>query len=111
MDQNYADVKLKRNNRVISIGTALNGIKVRDKVVEVDPTLLFMRVTCIIEKQAEMEDYLQHRNILGNRIPKRPDMGPATSLEALNDPFDAIQLLEEKLSTKLDNILANQEPK
>ena len=60
VDQNYADVELKRSNRVISIGTAIKGITVRNKVVEVDPTLLFMRVTCVIEKQAEIEVYLQH---------------------------------------------------
>lgn len=49
--QNYAYVKLKRNDRVISIGTANNSVTVRDKVVEVDPTLLFMHVTCVIKKK------------------------------------------------------------
>lgn len=58
--QNYSDVKLKRNDRIISIGAATNTATVRGQDVEVDPTLLFMRVTCVIQKPSDMEDYLKH---------------------------------------------------
>lgn len=58
--ENYADVKLKRKDRVISIGTANNSVTVRDQEVEVDPTLLFMRVTCVIKQPSDMEDHLRH---------------------------------------------------
>ncbi|MES9880176.1 MAG: hypothetical protein ABW185_04765 [Sedimenticola sp.] len=57
---NYADAKLKRKDRVISIGTASNGVTVRDEEVEVDPTLLFMRVTCVIKQPSDMEYHLKH---------------------------------------------------
>ena len=49
--RNFADVRLKRNDRVISIETVINSVTIRDKVVEVDPTLLFMSVTCVIKKK------------------------------------------------------------
>ena len=56
--QNCFDVKLKWNDRVISIGAATITATVQD--VEVDPTLLFMRVTCVIWKPSDMENHLKH---------------------------------------------------
>ena len=58
--QNYSDVKLKRNVRVISIGAATNTATVCGQDVQVDPTLLFMRVTCVIRKPSNMENHLKH---------------------------------------------------
>lgn len=57
---NYADVKLKRRDRVKSISAATDNIKVRGKEVEINSALLFMRVTCVINHQSEMKEYLQH---------------------------------------------------
>lgn len=58
--QNYADVKLKRNDRVISIGAASDSVEVRGKEVEIDPMSLFLRVTCVISDPREMKDHLAY---------------------------------------------------
>ena len=58
--QNYSDVKLKRNDRVISIGAATNTATVHGQDIEVDPTLLFMRVTCVIRKPSDMGNQIKH---------------------------------------------------
>ena len=58
--QNYSDGKLKRNDRIVSIGAATNTATVRGQDVDVDPTLLFMRVTCVIRKPSDMQNYLNH---------------------------------------------------
>ena len=55
----YANVKLKRKDRVKSISVANDKVIVRGREVDVNSTLLFMRVTCIIKHQAEMEKYLR----------------------------------------------------
>ena len=54
--QNNSNVKLKRNDRIISIGAAT----VHDQDVEVDPTLLFMWVTCVIRKPSDLQSHLKH---------------------------------------------------
>ena len=56
----HGDVKIKRNDRVTSINAAVNAVEVRGKKVEVNSTLLFMRVTCIIKSHEEMAEYLQY---------------------------------------------------
>ena len=40
--KNYTDVNLKRNDKVITIGVATNGAKVRGCQVEIDPLFLFV---------------------------------------------------------------------
>ena len=60
VNDNFADVKLKGNDKIISIGAATNNTIIRVHRVEVDPTSLFMRVTCTIKKRSDMEDYLKH---------------------------------------------------
>ncbi|KAL8625264.1 hypothetical protein ACOMHN_030022 [Nucella lapillus] len=55
----YGDVKLKRKDRIKSIA-AKESVSVRGQEVEVNSTLLFMRVTCVINHQEEMEQYLRH---------------------------------------------------
>ena len=58
--QTYANMKLKRNDRVTSISGHKNRITVRGIELEVNSTLLFMRVTCVIKDSSEMEGYLLH---------------------------------------------------
>lgn len=58
--ETYADVKLKRKDRVTSISGDKNQVTVRGVEVEVNRTVLFMRVTCVIQESSEMEDYLLH---------------------------------------------------
>lgn len=57
---NYADAKLKINDKVISIGAANNSAIVRGHQVEIDPISLFIRVTCVIGNRADMKDHLKH---------------------------------------------------
>ena len=36
----------------------MNSLKCRDKVVEINPLLLFHRICCVIENREELEEYL-----------------------------------------------------
>ena len=62
----YVNVKVKRKDRVKSISVANDKVTVRGREVDVNSTLLFMRVTCIIKHQAEIEEYLRHK--FGSRV-------------------------------------------
>ena len=56
----YDDMKLKRKDRVNSISGDRNEILIRGPEVEVNGTLLFLKITCVIKESAEMEGYLLH---------------------------------------------------
>ena len=43
-----------------SINAASNTVLVRGQYVEINSTLLFMRVTCVIKNDKEMAEYLKH---------------------------------------------------
>ena len=58
--KNFTVVKLSRKDRVATITGARSTVKVRDVDAEVNPTLLFMRITCIINSTTEMEDYMSY---------------------------------------------------
>lgn len=58
---NYVDAKLKRNDKVISIGAANNSAKVRGHQVETDPISLLICVTCVLRNRADMKDQLNHK--------------------------------------------------
>ncbi len=58
--QTYADIKLKRKDRVTTISGAKNQITVRGVSVDMNSTLLFMRVTCVISDSSEMKEHLLH---------------------------------------------------
>ena len=58
-DMTCSDVKLKRNDKVISINAARERIKVRGQEVEYSFDLLFCRVACVITSPQEMKHYLQ----------------------------------------------------
>ena len=53
----YADVKLKRNDKVTSIGATTNSAEVRGCKVEIDPISLFLPV---MQKPDEMKDHLTY---------------------------------------------------
>ena len=55
---NLADVKLSRKDRLTTINGARSTVKVRCVDAEVNPTIIFMRITCIINSTTEMEDYM-----------------------------------------------------
>ena len=69
----YGDVKLKRKDQIKSIGVANDKVTVRGREVEVNSTLLFMRVACVIKHQAEMGEYLRHE--FGSKPPALFDNG------------------------------------
>lgn len=60
VNQNYADVKLKRNDKVVSISASLNSVEVRGENVQVNPTLLFLRINCVLKDKTEMREYLKY---------------------------------------------------
>ncbi len=56
----FSDVKLKRNDRVKTISGAVNTVKIRGQSVVVNPTLLFNRITCVMQSRSEMEEFLSY---------------------------------------------------
>ena len=56
----FADVKLKRNDKITSIGSAVNSVKVRDKEIEVDSTNLLLRMSCATDKKSDMKANLSY---------------------------------------------------
>ena len=56
--QKYGETKLKKTDKVTSISAASNAINVGGKEVDVNSSLLFMRITCILKKKQEMADHL-----------------------------------------------------
>ena len=71
--KNYASAKMKRNDRVVSISMASNSVHVRVQEVELNSTLLFLRVTCVIKSSQEMEEYLKYE--FGKQAPALFDKG------------------------------------
>ena len=58
--KSYGDLKLKRSDRVVSLAMSHNAVNVRGQEVDINPTLLFMRVTCVINDNSEMANYLEY---------------------------------------------------
>ena len=56
--QVFTDIKLKRNDKVVTFNSHKNKIMVRGQIVDVNPTLLFHRITCVLNNGSEMEMYL-----------------------------------------------------
>ena len=56
----YAEVKLHRKDKVKSLGAMKNIIKVRGEEVVVNPSILFSRITCILNTSSELETFLQY---------------------------------------------------
>jgi hypothetical protein len=69
----HGESTFKRKDRVISIHAASSAMVVRGQEVEINSTLLFMRVTCIIKRQQEMAEYLQYE--FAKRPPSLFDKG------------------------------------
>ena len=69
----FSDIKLSRNDRVVSITGSRNTIKVRGQEVVINPTLLFLRITCVIKNKSEMKNYLKYE--LAKQPPSLFDKG------------------------------------
>ena len=58
--ENYANVKLKRGDKVVSLSASFYSAIVRAYEVEIDLNLLFMRVTCVIKGPTEIAENLRY---------------------------------------------------
>ena len=61
--KNYADVKLKRNDKLTYIDAATNGAEVRGCQVEIDPLSLFLRVICVLHRRDDRKVHLTYEFI------------------------------------------------
>ena len=91
----YADVKLKRNDRVTSMSADRNKILLCGVEVEVNSTLLFLRVTCVTNDNAEMEGYLRHE------FAKQPPALFDKGVMRKNTKSDLARVLKSKVSVHL----------
>lgn len=57
----FTDTKLHRNDKVRTIGGAKSKtVKIRGQSTEVNPTLLFNRITCVLNNSTEMESFFAY---------------------------------------------------
>ena len=56
----YAEVKLKRSYRMVTISGSKSKTSVRGTDVEIKSTILFLHTTCVIKDTSEMDEYLKH---------------------------------------------------
>ena len=52
-DIRFSEVKLSKKDKVIMMSSTMNILKCRDKVVEINPLLLFHRICCVIDNREE----------------------------------------------------------
>lgn len=57
---NFADVKLKRKNKVTTIGSVVSGIDVRSEEVPINPDQLFNRVICMSQGTNNLKHYFNY---------------------------------------------------
>ena len=57
-DKPYTEIKLSSKDKVITISSAKDTVKVRGRDAVIKPTLLFMRITCDMQDSSEMDNYL-----------------------------------------------------
>lgn len=60
LGNNFADIKLHRKNKVLSLGAMSSAIKVNDETVVVDPLLLFQRIAIGKKDDKHLESYLEY---------------------------------------------------
>ena len=53
----FTNIALRRNDKVTTIGAKDKTVRVRGKQVEVNPTLLFNRITCVLNNSSEMASF------------------------------------------------------
>lgn len=57
---NFADVKLKRKNKVTTIGSIVSSIDVRSEKVPINPDQLFNRVICMSQGTNNLKQYFNY---------------------------------------------------
>ena len=60
MGKTYAKLTLRRKDKVKSFGAMKNTVRVRGEDVVVNPSLLFNRITCILNTSSELDVFLQY---------------------------------------------------
>ena len=56
----FTDVSLRRNDKVTTMGSKDKMLSVRGQQVEVNPSLLFNRITCVLNNSTELEAFLAY---------------------------------------------------
>ena len=60
MGKTYAKLTIRRKDKVKSFGAMKNTVRVRGEDVVVNPSLLFNRITCILNTTSELDVFLQY---------------------------------------------------
>ena len=58
--KDFPSVKLKRNDKVVSFDFHKQKVTVRGKTLDINPSILFSRIRCVLNTSKEMEDYLSY---------------------------------------------------
>lgn len=58
--QKFTDIKLHRNDKVTTIGEKCKTIKARGQNAVVNPSMLFNRITCVLNNSSEMAAFLAY---------------------------------------------------
>ncbi|KAG0720612.1 hypothetical protein GWK47_048171 [Chionoecetes opilio] len=56
----FGEVKLRRKDRVLPLGTVNNSVKVRDEVIPVNTMQLFNRIICVVKSDADFASHLEY---------------------------------------------------
>ena len=56
----FTEISLKSSDKVVTFSSLKNKITVRGQTVDINPTLLFHKITCILNSSAEMEIFLTY---------------------------------------------------
>ena len=97
--QQFTAIKLKLKDKVVTFSSHRNKIHVRGQTVELNPTLLFYRITCILNNSAEMEMYLTYElspyptSLFKDGILRKNDKSDLTS--NLKQGIEPIRCIEE----------------
>ena len=57
----FSDVSLRRNDNVTTVGSKDKMLSVRGQQVEVNPSLLFDKITCVLSNSTELESFLVYK--------------------------------------------------
>ena len=57
-DMEFCNVEISRKEKVVTM--SVNNISIRDKIVDINPLLLFHRICSVIESKEEMKEFLEY---------------------------------------------------
>ena len=90
--QNMEDLKLKRNDRVLSLLSVNSKIKLNDKEVPIDKLLIFQRICIIKKSDEELKEYLKYE-LAPFPLALFDESGmPKTQKSALYNTFDECEM-------------------